>query len=105
MKNKFNLIKAAILVMSQDLLWAVKNGDLDAVRQQIEKQVCDRAQICYFLILTVKSIDINGELSGGRCALHYAADMGQRDVAQYLVEKGADVNVCVCLCLFVFFLA
>ena len=38
--------------------------------------------------------DANAEIGGGRCPLHYAADMGQTQVAQFLVEKGADVNVC-----------
>ena len=40
---------------------------------------------------------MNAELSGGRFPIHYAADMGQKEVAQYLIEKGADVNVHIIL--------
>ena len=46
-----------------------------------------------FQILIAQSFDLNAELSGGRSAIHYAGDMGQTDVAKYLVEKGADINV------------
>lgn len=28
-------------------------------------------------------------------ALHFAADYGQRDVIEYLISKGADVNVSI----------
>jgi len=59
-----------------DLQWSIKNGDLDEVQKIVEAE----------------SIDVNAELSGGRCPLHYAADMGQTEVIQYLVSKGADVN-------------
>eukprot|EP00048_Salpingoeca_helianthica_P014541 m.222211 g.222211 ORF g.222211 m.222211 type:complete len:137 (-) comp15979_c0_seq1:205-615(-) len=61
---------------TQDLLWAVKNGDLDVVRQLVE----------------TNHVDVNAVLSGGRSAIHYAGDMGQKDVLKYLVEQGADVN-------------
>ena len=37
---------------------------------------------------------MNAELSGGRNALHFAADYGQADVIQCLLDAGADVNVC-----------
>ena len=36
---------------------------------------------------------MNNEISGGRNALHFAADYGQTDVIQCLIESGADVNV------------
>ncbi len=40
-----------------------------------------------------QGVDVNHDLSGGRAPLHYAADMGQTEVIQYLVSKGANVNV------------
>jgi len=38
---------------------------------------------------------VNAELSGGRNALHFAADYGQTDVIKCLIDAGADVNVCL----------
>ena len=38
---------------------------------------------------------MNAELSGGRNALHFAADYGQTDVIKCLIDAGADVNVCL----------
>lgn len=37
--------------------------------------------------------DANRTLDGGRKPLHYAADFGQTDVMEFLISKGADVNV------------
>ena len=37
--------------------------------------------------------DINKEITGGRNALHFAADYGQTDVIECLIENGANVNV------------
>ena len=37
--------------------------------------------------------DLNAELGGGRCPVHYAGDMGQTDVMEYLILNGADINV------------
>jgi len=61
--------------MSSDLGWAVKNGDLDKVKDFIESQG------------TNVNVDIDG-----RSPLHYAADYGQTEVLQYLVSKGANIN-------------
>ncbi|EGD72179.1 myotrophin [Salpingoeca rosetta] len=58
------------------LQWSIKNGDLDAVKTAVEGE----------------NVDVNVELTGGRLPLTVAADMGQTDVAKYLIEKGADVN-------------
>ncbi|GLV36653.1 uncharacterized protein CBL_02512 [Carabus blaptoides fortunei] len=58
-----------------ELVWGIKNGDLDQVRDIVDK----------------KSIDVNQEIDG-RPPLHYAADYGQRHVIDYLISKGADVN-------------
>ena len=44
-------------------------------------------------MLSVQKVDPNADLSGGRAPLHYAADMGQTEVAEFLIAQGADVNV------------
>lgn len=58
-----------------DLSWAVKNGDLDKVKESVEAQ----------------KLDVNAPIDG-RSPLHLAADYGQLEVMQYLVDKGANVN-------------
>jgi len=60
---------------SEELLWAIKNGDLVIVKDVVEKQ----------------NFDVNYEIAS-RSPLHYAADYGQTDVLDYLLSKGADVN-------------
>ena len=38
---------------------------------------------------------INEEVkSNGRTLIHYAADYGQKEVCEYLIQHGADINVC-----------
>eukprot|EP01137_Pigoraptor_chileana_P018078 Opistho-2@77028 len=59
-----------------DLKWAVQNGDLATVKKCIEEE----------------GIDVNGDLNG-RFPIHYASDYGQAEVIDYLVSKGAKVNV------------
>lgn len=58
-----------------ELVWGIKNGDMDQVKEIVEK----------------KDIDVNKDIDG-RAPIHYAADYGQEDVIRYLVSKGADVN-------------
>ena len=62
--------------MGEELLWAVKNGDLDNVTK----------------IIGEKKVDVNNELSSGRSPLHFATDYGQLNVCEYLVLLGADIN-------------
>ena len=52
-----------------DLVWAVKNGDLDKVRELAEG-----------------GFEVNGEVDG-RSPSHFAADYGQLEVLKFLVEK------------------
>ncbi|KAL1275280.1 hypothetical protein QQF64_034903 [Cirrhinus molitorella] len=59
----------------KELMWALKNGDLDEVKG-----------------LLVKAEDVNRTLEGGRKPLHYAADCGQTEMLEFLLSKGADVN-------------
>ena len=42
---------------------------------------------------------MNVELTGGRNALHFAADYGHVDIIEYLISKGANVNVSIFLLL------
>lgn len=58
------------------IMWAIKNGDLDQVKEIIEE----------------KQFNVNLEITG-RYPIHYAADYGQTDVLKYLLSKGADVDV------------
>jgi len=58
-----------------DLAWAVKNGDLDQVKEMVEG----------------KGLDVNADIDG-RLALHYAGDYGQLEVLKFLVSKGAKID-------------
>ncbi|KAL7857770.1 hypothetical protein AOLI_G00178720, partial [Acnodon oligacanthus] len=59
----------------KELMWALKNGDLDEVKALLKKDE-----------------DVNRTLEGGRKPLHYAADCGQAEMLEFLLSKGADVN-------------
>lgn len=58
------------------IMWAIKNGDLEQVKELIEQ----------------KQFNVNEEITA-RYPIHFAADYGQCDVLRYLISKGADVNV------------
>ncbi|GAB1608494.1 myotrophin-like [Argonauta hians] len=58
-----------------DFVWIIKNGDLNATQEFVEK----------------KSLDINEEISG-RFPIHHAADYGQLEIIKYLHSKGANIN-------------
>lgn len=60
---------------AEGLKWSLKNGDLDQLRDLVEK----------------KTIDVRKPVDG-RAPIHYAADYGQKEVIEYLTSKGADVN-------------
>ncbi|XP_063219765.1 myotrophin [Bacillus rossius redtenbacheri] len=64
------------LDIMSDLVWGIKNGDLDQVKDFVEN----------------KEVDVNKEIDG-RPPIHYAADYGQKDVIKYLISRGADVNL------------
>jgi len=59
----------------KNLGWALKNGDLDKVKEIIDS---DKS-------LVHTTID-------GRTTMHLAADYGQLEVLEYLAAKGADIN-------------
>ncbi|XP_035232480.1 myotrophin-like isoform X1 [Stegodyphus dumicola] len=56
-------------------LWSLTNGDLDQVKDFVENQ----------------GVDINASIDG-RLPIHYAADYGQKDVLNYLIDKGANID-------------
>ncbi|CAH1380423.1 hypothetical protein MTP99_004435 [Tenebrio molitor] len=58
-----------------ELVWGIKNGDLEQVKDIVEK----------------KAVNVNEQIDG-RPPILYAADYGQTDVIQYLISAGADVN-------------
>ncbi|XP_054153772.1 myotrophin-like [Oppia nitens] len=60
---------------SSDLIWSLKNGDLESVIEQFES----------------KKVDVNASLDG-RSAIHYAADYGHTDIIEFLISKGVDLN-------------
>lgn len=61
--------------MTENLIWMVKNGELDDLKVAIDTQ----------------KVDVNHEING-RMLIHYASDYGQTEVVNYLISKGADVN-------------
>lgn len=67
------------------IVWAIKNGDFDQVKELIEQ----------------KQFNVNEEIAA-RFPIHFAADYGQTDVLRYLITKGANVNVSVGVLLNIF---
>jgi ankyrin repeat protein len=61
-----------------DFAWAVKTGDLDSVKDFVEKQKLD-----------VNLVDAS---ITKRSPLHWAADFNQVAVITYLISKGATVD-------------
>ncbi|KAJ7390422.1 hypothetical protein OS493_025121 [Desmophyllum pertusum] len=62
--------------MGEAFVWACKNGDLDQIKEIVEKP----------------GFVIDTELQNGRNGLHFAADYGQKEVIEYLLSKGASIN-------------
>lgn len=46
-----------------------------------------------YVFVYLKGEDVNRTLEGGRKPLHYAADCGQLEILEFLLLKGADINV------------
>eukprot|EP00493_Phyllostaurus_siculus_P007347 UN07424 len=61
--------------MSEGIVWAVKNGDLESLKAAMTGK------------------DVNAEVMNGRTSIHFAADYGQLEVLQYLVEQGANIDL------------
>uniref|UniRef100_G1SPD1 Myotrophin n=1 Tax=Oryctolagus cuniculus TaxID=9986 RepID=G1SPD1_RABIT len=67
--------RPAAAMCDKEFMWALKNGDLDEVKDYV-----------------AKGEDVNRTLEGGRKPLHYAADCGQLEILEFLLLKGADIN-------------
>merc|ERR1712018_68610 len=67
--------QSSVIMSDKELGWALKNGDIDKVKEIIEsnKQLVNT------------TID-------GRTPMHLAADYGQLEVLEYLSANGADIN-------------
>ena len=69
-----------------DLAWAVKNGDLDQVKEMVDGKVrydvfvLDKKSNC------IQGVDINQQIDG-RLPLHYASDYGQLEVIKFLSQN------------------
>uniref|UniRef100_A0A3Q0KHR8 Putative myotrophin n=1 Tax=Schistosoma mansoni TaxID=6183 RepID=A0A3Q0KHR8_SCHMA len=61
---------------SEQLLWAVKNGDLQSIKENMKN-----------------FSGVNSTFKNGRTLIHYAADYGQKEICDYLIRNGADINV------------
>lgn len=61
-----------------DVWWIVKSGDVDDLRDYVEKN----------------KIDVNVTNETGRNLAHVAADYNFVDILKYLKEKGAKLDVC-----------
>ncbi|VDO72322.1 unnamed protein product [Schistosoma curassoni] len=57
------------------LLWAVKNGDLQSIKENMNNLS-----------------GVNSTFKNGRTLIHYAADYGQKEICDYLIRNGADLN-------------
>lgn len=62
--------------INEKYIWSIKNGDLEAISKYIESNP--------------KQID---EVVKGRTYLHYACDYGQKEIINYLLSKGANINI------------
>lgn len=92
-----------------DLVWSIKNGDLESVKDFFDNKVShystsftqfslqrwipttnfSRPLFCVFFLL--QNFNVNEEINGRKC-LHYAADYGQTEVLAYLISRGAVVD-------------
>ncbi|KAH7638901.1 hypothetical protein DERF_006341 [Dermatophagoides farinae] len=64
-----------MVIDTSKLVWSIKNGDFDSVKEIIEHE----------------KLDVNSMIDGRR-PIHYAADYGQKEIIEYLIQLGANVN-------------
>ncbi|XP_039255811.1 myotrophin homolog [Styela clava] len=67
------------MVDSDKVLWCLKNGELDELKSQLSKP-----KVC---------VDDVSLTNNKMPAIICAADYGQTDIVNYLIEKGANVNI------------
>ena len=84
-----------------ELVWDIKNGELDSVKNEIENKVNFTVLLSMFdnmvFVHSAQGIDVNLDVNGRPLILH-AADYGQHTIVNYLISKGADPNVSECSC-------
>jgi len=73
--TKINKAEESLSEASRALMAAVKEGNIEAVKQHLDD-----------------GADVNAE-GGLGTPLHFAADEGHKEIAELLIAKGADVNV------------
>ena len=86
--------------MSSNLIWNIKTGDAENVKDILEKEVSnailfiivDSLMLIRCCCFAKQKLDVNGMIDGRR-PLHFAADYGQKEIIEYLIQLGADVNV------------
>ncbi|CAF0868234.1 unnamed protein product [Brachionus calyciflorus] len=61
---------------SESFIWSIKNGDLETISKYIDSNP-----------------KIINNLIKGRTFLHYACDYGQKDLIEYLLNRGANINI------------
>ena len=61
---------------NEDYIWNIKNGDLETISKYIDSHT-----------------NVVNELIKGRSYLHYACDYGQKEIIEYLLSKGANINL------------
>jgi len=61
---------------NEDHIWSIKNGDYDSITKHIDSHP-----------------SILNQLIKGRTYLHYACDYGQIAIIEFLLTKGADINI------------
>ncbi|KAF4084798.1 hypothetical protein AMELA_G00110130 [Ameiurus melas] len=73
----------------QDLLLAVKNGDLNAAHKLLAKIKANRNK----LLSSTKKLNINYQDTDGFSALHHAALTGTTDLLSLLLDAQATVDI------------
>jgi ankyrin repeat protein len=111
-KHLILLVMVVILfmpVLAEDIFEAVKKKDLDQVKVILEKNPellnargeYERTPLILavisldkdiFKFLVEKGADVNLPDKQGLCALHFVALRGERELADLLISKGADIN-------------
>lgn len=83
------MVESVIMGKEQDLLVAVKSGDLLLAHKLLSKVKCNKAK----LLGSTKRLNINYQDSDGFSALHHAALTGTTELLSLLLEAQATVDI------------